>query len=61
MEVTKEWEIILDSSRHSLAGFMIKWKKEKSLRKFFITESKKLLSNHIDFISKTESQKNRIK
>ncbi|MDQ7084134.1 MAG: hypothetical protein Q9M36_04030 [Sulfurovum sp.] len=52
-----QWAIILSPQRHSLGGFLHKWKLEKTLSSFYIQEAQKLIGRHFDYISSLESGK----
>jgi hypothetical protein len=59
-EATKQWGIILNPKRNSLAGFMARWKSAGTLGQGFIIEARKEISRHFDIISTVEARKQRI-
>lgn len=61
LDSTKQWEIILNPKGHSLAGFLKRWKSEKTLGAFFVREAQRKIGHHFDIISATESAKERNK
>jgi len=56
-DATKQWEIMVDTNAHMLAGFFHKWKSDNKLSKFFIKEAKKQIGKGFDHISGLESGK----
>ncbi len=57
-EITiKLWDKLLDPEGHLLGGFLVRWEKEKTLGKAFISEEKKLVAGAFDQISGLESKK----
>ncbi len=54
---TRQWEILTDSSRNLLGGFLKRWKDSNTLSSTFIRESKGLVSDGFDTIIGLESGK----
>jgi hypothetical protein len=57
----KQWEILKDSNRDLLGGFLKKWENEKVLHVVFIKEKEKQISDAFDEILKLETGKNKPK
>jgi hypothetical protein len=58
---TKQWEIVRDPARSSLAGFLRRWEEKGVLKDAFISEAKKIVAEQLDEISALESGKIRPK
>lgn len=57
-EITaRQWEILTDSSRNLLGGFLKRWKDSNTLSHTFVRESKGLVSDGFDTIIGLESGK----
>lgn len=56
-ESTKQWEIVVNSERNSLFGFLKRWKDKGKLNSVFIVEAKKIISEGFDAIIELESGK----
>jgi hypothetical protein len=54
---TKQWEIIIDSSGHSLGGFLNRWQKEGKLGGTYVNEKQKQISSDLDQIIQLEAAK----
>jgi len=54
---TRQWEILADSSRNLLGGFLKRWKDSGTLSATFIQEAKGLVSDGFDTIIGLESGK----
>ncbi len=53
----KQWEIIKDSEKNSLGGFLKRWEEKQTLSVTFITEVKGLVSDGFDTIIEYEGAK----
>jgi hypothetical protein len=54
---TKQWEIIIDSSGHSMGGFLSRWQKEGKLGNAFVTDKAKQIGLDFDQIILLEAAK----
>jgi hypothetical protein len=54
---TKQWEILKDSSRNLIGGFLRKWETDKTLSATFIVEIKSVVSDAFDQVAWLESGK----
>lgn len=53
----RQWEILIDTSGHSLFGILTRWKNENKLSRGFIIGAKSLVSDGFDTIIDLESGK----
>jgi len=53
----RQWEILADSSRNLLGGFLARWKRESTLSATFVTEAKGVVADAFDTIIGLESGK----
>ena len=53
----RQWELLADSSRNLLGGFLARWKRESTLSATFVTEAKRLVADAFDTIIGLESGK----
>ena len=56
---TRQWAILRDPKRNSIAGFLQRWQAEKELGRAFIDESKRLVADGFDAVIGLESGKRR--
>jgi hypothetical protein len=56
---TNQWAIIRDPKRHSLGGFLARWRDKTKLDSDFINESKGLVSDDFDQVIALESGKDK--
>ena len=54
---TKQWEIIIDSSGHSMGGFLARWQKEGKLGAAFVSDKKVQIGEDFDQIIQLEAAK----
>lgn len=54
---TKQWQIVMDESGHSLFGFLALWKRQGELDPVFVKEAKAIVSKQLDQIINLESGK----
>lgn len=52
-----QWQILTDTNGHLLGGFLVLWRNEKTLKKPFINDLKKVVDSTFDQIAKLESKK----
>lgn len=53
----KQWEILIDSNRNLLGGFLARWEQEGTLSQTFVDDAKGLVSDAFDTIIGLESGK----
>jgi hypothetical protein len=56
-ETVAQWEIIKDTTKNSLFGFLKRWKEENKLNRAFIEGAKKNVSDGFDQVIELESGK----
>jgi len=54
---TKQWEIVIDSSGHSMGGFLSRWQKEGKLGAAFVNDKKVQIGEDFDQIIQLEAAK----
>lgn len=54
---TQMWDMLMDTSKHLLGGFIKRWKEKGKLSKFSVDEEKKLIAFDFDQIAELESRK----
>jgi hypothetical protein len=54
---TRQWEILMDSTRNLLGGFLARWRREGTLGQLFVREAGGLVSDAFDTIIGLESGK----
>jgi hypothetical protein len=54
---TKQWEIIIDSSGHSMGGLLSRWQKEGKLGSAFVSDKEKQIGLEFDQIILLEAAK----
>jgi hypothetical protein len=54
---TKQWEIIIDSSGHSMGGFLYRWQKEGKLGAALVNDKEKQIGSDFDQIILLEAAK----
>jgi hypothetical protein len=54
---TKQWEIVIDSSGHSMGGFLYRWQKEGKLGAAFVNDKKVQIGADFDQIIQLEAAK----
>ena len=52
-----QWQILIDTNGHLFGGFLVLWRKEKTMKKPFIDDLKKIVDSTFDQIAKLESKK----
>ena len=54
---TRQWDLMRDSTRNLLGGFLRRWKKDGTLGHVFVTEARSVISDAFDQIIGLESGK----
>jgi hypothetical protein len=52
-----QWKIITDTTGNLWGGFLVRWRKEKTLHKAFIDDEKTLIGDAFDQVAELESRK----
>lgn len=56
-EITRQWAILIDPSRHAIGGLLARWQSQKKLSPASVRESKGVISDQFDQIIELESGK----